>query len=275
MYLDLYIIENLLINYIIISSTSNLTKNTNSYLKKIVGTLIGTAYSVIYLFPKFQLLYTLPSKIIFIVIIGIITFNFTDKKEFSRVLVTFFIVNVFICGSTYFIIYFTGISHLTISFLIICAYVSCLILKKIYLDISLINHLKEYTKEITITLLGESFNCTALLDSGNLLKDPISKSDVIMINPSLLSKYLPENYNYENIDPLSIEDIINDLSEDLSSRVRLIPYNHAASSKTSMILGLKADYLQIDNKKIGNVILGISSFSGDDYNAILNPSILS
>lgn len=275
MYLDLYIIENLLINYIIISSTSNLTKNTNSYLKKIVGTLIGTAYSVIYLFPKFQLLYTLPSKIIFIVIIGIITFNFTDKKEFSRVLVTFFIVNVFICGSTYFIIYFTGISHLTISFLIICAYVSCLILKKIYLDISLINHLKEYTKEITITLLGESFNCTALLDSGNLLKDPISKSDVIMINPSLLSKYLPENYNYENIDPLSIEDIINDLSEDLSSRVRLIPYNHAASSKTSMILGLKADYLQIDNKKIGNVILGISSFSGNDYNAILNPSILS
>lgn len=275
MYLDLYIIENLLINYIIISSTSNLTKNTNSYLKKIVGTLIGTAYSVIYLFPKFQLLYTLPSKIIFIVIIGIITFNFTDKKEFSRVLVTFFIVNVFICGSTYFIIYFTGISHLTISFLIICAYISCQILKRVYLDISLINHLKEYTKEITITLLGESFNCTALLDSGNLLKDPISKSDVIMINPSLLSKYLPENYNYENIDSLSIEEIINDLSEDLSSRVRLIPYNHAASSKTSMILGLKADYLQIDNKKIGNVILGISSFSGNDYNAILNPSILS
>ena len=96
-----------------------------------------------------------------------------------------------------------------------------------------------------------------------------------MINPSLLSKYLPENYNYENIDSLSIEEIINDLSEDLSSRVRLIPYNHAASSKTSMILGLKADYLQIDNKKIGNVILGISSFSGNDYNAILNPSILS
>ena len=65
--------------------------------------------------------------------------------------------------------------------------------------IEITNNLKEYTKEITITLLGESFNCTALLDSGNLLKDPISKSDVIMINPSLLSKYLPENYNYEKL----------------------------------------------------------------------------
>ena len=42
-----------------------------------------------------------------------------------------------------------------------------------------------------------------------------------------------------------------------------------------MILGLKADYLQIDNKKIGNIVLGISNFKDDDYNAILNPSILS
>ncbi|MPM56353.1 hypothetical protein SDC9_103155 [bioreactor metagenome] len=42
-----------------------------------------------------------------------------------------------------------------------------------------------------------------------------------------------------------------------------------------MILGFKADYLQIDNKKIGNIVLGISNFKDDNYNAILNPSILS
>ena len=43
-----------------------------------------------------------------------------------------------------------------------------------------------------------------------------------------------------------------------------------------MILGLKADYLQVDNKKVGNIILGLSSFkSSEDYNAILNPSVIS
>lgn len=275
MYLDLYIIENLLINYIIISCTSILTKNANSYKRKIIGAVVGTIYSVIYLFPRFYLLYTLPSKIIVIIIIGLISFVYTDINEFIRILTIFFLVNFFICGSTYFIIYFTGIEHIKISFIIISVYISCIILKKIYSDITLINHIKEFTKEVTISFLGEDFKCIALLDSGNLLKDPLSKSDVVMVNSSLLKKYLPENYNYEYVDVILVEEIINNLSEDISSRVRLIPYNHATSNNTSMILGFKADYLQIDNKKIGNIVLGISNFKDDNYNAILNPSILS
>ena len=275
MYLDLYIIENLLINYIIISCTSILTKNANSYKRKIIGAVVGTIYSVIYLFPRFYVFYTIPSKIIFIIIVGLVSFEYMNKDEFIRILITFLLVNFFICGSTYFIIYFTGIEHIKISFIIISVYISCIILKKIYSDITFINHIKEFTKEVTISFLGEDFKCIALLDSGNLLKDPLSKSDVVMVNSSLLKKYLPENYNYEYVDVILVEEIINNLSEDISSRVRLIPYNHATSNKTSMILGFKADYLQIDNKKIGNIVLGISNFEDDNYNAILNPSILS
>ena len=95
MYLDLYIIENLLINYIIISCTSILTKNINSYKRKIIGAVVGTIYSVVYLFPKFYLLYTLPSKVIFIVIIGLISFVSADKNEFIRILTIFFIGKLF------------------------------------------------------------------------------------------------------------------------------------------------------------------------------------
>ena len=96
-----------------------------------------------------------------------------------------------------------------------------------------------------------------------------------MVNSSLLQKYLPEKYNYEYVDVILAEEIISSLNEDISSRVRLIPYNHATSNKTSMILGFKADYLLVDNKKIGNIVLGISNFKDDNYNVILNPSILS
>ena len=274
MYLDIYIIENLLINYIIISCTSVLIKNPNGFIRKIMGAIIGTIYSVIYLFPRMQFFYTLPSKAIFIITIGLISFIYTDRKGLLKILISFMLVNIFICGSTYFIIYFTGVSDLKISFIIICTYISCQLLKKIYSDITLINHIKEFTKDITISLLGEELKCVALLDSGNLLKDPISKSDVIMVNSNILKKYLPENYNYESVDILLTEKIINNLSEDISARVRIIPYNHATSSKTSMILGVKADYILVDNKKIGNIILGISNFTDENYNAILNPSII-
>lgn len=275
MYIDTYIIENLLINYIIISATSILIKNPNKLFRKIIGAVIGTLYSVLYLFPNLYLLFELPSKIIFLMFIGLISFSFNSKKEFFNIMTIFLIVNIFICGSTYFIIYFTGMDDLTVSFIILCAYISCQIIKKIYSDIRLIKHMSEYTREVTISLLGEKLICKALLDSGNLLKDPISKNDVVMVKFNLLEKYLPKGYNYENINVSAAEELINDLDGDVSSRIRLIPYNHAASSNTSMILGIKADYLQVDNKKIGNIILGISSLKNDEYDVILNPSVIS
>ena len=65
MYIDSYIIENLLINYIIISCTSILTKNINSKIKKLMGSTIGTIYSVAYIFPSCEFLFTPISKFIF------------------------------------------------------------------------------------------------------------------------------------------------------------------------------------------------------------------
>ena len=40
----------------------------------------------------------------------------------------------------------------------------------------------------------------ALLDSGNLLQDPISKSDVVIIKASLLENFLPKDYDFEKMD---------------------------------------------------------------------------
>lgn len=278
MYIDSYIIENLLINYIIISCTSILTKNFNIRKQKFLGSILGTIYSVAYIYPSLKILFTVPSKFIFIIIITLISFQYKSKKEYIRILLMFYLVNIFISGSTYFIIYFTGISHLKISFLISCAYFSCKLLQYIYRDIKTIKHLKEFTKTITISLLNSNCKCEALLDSGNFLKDPISKSDVVIVKSSILKELLPKvelNYNYEDVSVSKVDEIINDLDDDLSARVRLIPYKHAGSSQANMILGFKADYLEIDERKFGNVIIGVSNFKDEEYGAILNPNILS
>lgn len=276
MYIEYYIIENLLINYIIISCTSILTKNINTKIKKIMGAIIGTIYSVAYIFPSFQFLFTPISKFIFFIIITFISFSFKDKKEYIRILIMFYLVNIFISGSTYFIIYFTGIDHLKISFLIVCAYISCKLLQYIYSDIKTIKHIKDFNKTIKITLLNNSCECDALLDSGNFLKDPISKNDVVIVKSSILKKLLPDiDLHYGEVTMSQVDEIMNSLGNDLSSRVRLIPYKHAGSSHASMILGFKADYLEIDERILKNIVIGVSNFDDSEYNAILNPSILS
>lgn len=278
MYMEYYIIENLLINYIIISCTSILTKKYNSNKKKCIGASLGAIYSIAYIYPQLDILFTIPFKILIMTIITLLAFTYKNKKEYISIVLVFYLVNIFISGTTFFIIYFTGIDHMKISFIIICAYVSCELLKYIYNDIKTIKQLKEFTKTVNINFLDKRCSCKALLDSGNLLKDPMSNNDVVIVKSSALKDVLPEaliNYDYENIDMMKAEELINLLDDEISSRIRLIPYKHAGSSKGSIILGLKADYIEVDENKIGNIILGISNFNDCEYNAILNPCLLS
>ena len=163
---------------------------------------------------------------------------------------------------------------MTISFFIICSYISCKLLKKIVNDFRLLKHIDDITKKIRIKILDKNIECIALLDSGNLLQDPISKSDVVIIKASLLENFLPENYNFEKMDMSDIQSLTECLEPNLSSRVRIIPYKHVGDNNAGMILGIKADYLDIDNKKISNIILGISNFEDEGYSVILNPRIL-
>ncbi|MBU5335857.1 sigma-E processing peptidase SpoIIGA [Intestinibacter bartlettii] len=274
MYLDYYILENLLINYIIINCTTYITKIYTKKSRQIFGAVIGTIYSVMYIYKELEAFFSLPAKFIFFIIIVLISFNITDKKEFFKILFNFYLVNIFISGSTYFIIYFTGISHMTISFFIICSYISCKLLKKIVNDFRLLKHVDDITKKIRIQILDKNIECIALLDSGNLLQDPISKNDVVIIKASLLEKFLPKDYNFEKMDISDIQDVTDNLEPRLSSRVRIIPYKHVGDNNAGMILGIKADYLDVDNKKISNIILGISNFDDKEYSAILNPRIL-
>lgn len=274
MYLDYYILENLLINYIIINCTTYITKIYTKKSRQIFGAVIGTIYSVMYIYKELEAFFSLPAKFIFFIIIVLISFNITDKKEFFKILFNFYLVNIFISGSTYFIIYFTGISHMTISFFIICSYISCKLLKKIVNDFRLLKHVDDITKKIRIQILDKNIECIALLDSGNLLQDPISKNDVVIIKASLLENFLPKDYNFEKMDISDIQDVTDNLEPRLSSRVRIIPYKHVGDNNAGMILGIKADYLDVDNKKISNIILGISNFDDKEYSAILNPRIL-
>lgn len=277
MYIEYYIIENLLINYIIISCTSILIKQYNSHKKKWLGAFLGTIYSVAYIYPNFKVLFTLPFKIVILTFIILVSFTYKNKRDLIRTSLIFYLVNIFICGSTYFIIYFTGIDHMKISFLIICAYISCELLKYIYKDIKTLNYIKDLKKTIDISLLGKNCSCEALIDSGNLLKDPLGNNEVVIVKSKILRGIISDElleYDYENIDIVKVQNIISSSQSELSSRVRLIPYKHAGSNNSSIILGLKADYIEIDKNKISNVVIGLSNFDDLEYDAILSPNIL-
>jgi stage II sporulation protein GA (sporulation sigma-E factor processing peptidase) len=277
MYFEYYVLENLIVNYIIISCTSILTKKYNSLKNKILGASLGAIYAVAYLYPSLGILFTIPFKVLLMTFIIFVSFKHYGKRDFIKTSLVFYLVNVFISGTTYFIIYFTGISHMKISFLIVCAYASCELLKHIYKDIKMIKYIDNLTKSIRIKIFDNEFDCKALVDSGNMLKDPFSKSEVVMVDASVVKNMMPSfllGVDYADLDIERAEEVIRDLDKEISKKVRLIPYKHAGSSESKIVLGFKADYIEVDDQKVGDIVLGIADLEESDYKAIMSPTLL-
>ncbi|SCI72280.1 sigma-E processing peptidase SpoIIGA [uncultured Clostridium sp.] len=275
MYVEYYAIENLLINYIIISCTSILTKNYNSNKKKWTGAIVGMIYAIAYLLPNLDLIFTLPIKILLILTVTKISFDYKDLKDYIRILVVFYFVNIFIAGSSFFIIYFTGISHMNISLIILISYISGIILKYIYKDIKELKYLNSMKKDIKVCIDKNELELRALIDTGNLLKDPITKDEVVIISANKLYEILPkelQKIDLKNISINTVNDVIDEIGEDVYYRIRIIPVRQI--NDENLVIGIKSDYIEIDGKKIPNVILGLSNFKEDGYSAILNPQLL-
>ena len=79
----------------------------------------------------------------------------------------------------------------------------------------------------------------ALIDSGNLVKDPMNMNPVMFLKPELAREVLPQE-----ITELSELDA---LREDLRRRVRLVPVSRG--EKTQIMTGIRADSVEIITEK--------------------------
>ena len=117
-----------------------------------------------------------------------------------------------------------------------------------------------------------------LLDTGNRLYDPLTKSPVVVVEFSAMKNILPDNMeillNEENIDFNKIFEVLKE--EKWLSRIRLIPFISVGQSK-GIMLGFKPDKLVVGEKEIRNVIVGVYKSQIDKYGnyaALLAPEIL-
>ena len=122
-----------------------------------------------------------------------------------------------------------------------------------------------------------------MLDTGNLLKDPITRLPVVVIECKSLKTVIPEIIlnNLEKILGGDIDELTKD--EEFSktiSRFRMIPFS-SLGKQNGLLLGIKADKISIisDDKidEVSNAIIGIydKSFTKTGaYTAIFGLDIL-
>jgi stage II sporulation protein GA (sporulation sigma-E factor processing peptidase) len=101
------------------------------------------------------------------------------------------------------------------------------------------NSINQKTTRLLIKLEDKSLEVDALIDTGNLVKDPMNMNPVIFLKRSCA----------ENIIPSAIIDLtdVDSLSSDYRKRIRLIPVTR--KDQTHVMTGIRVDKVVVFNNR--------------------------
>ena len=203
-YLDVIFLENIVINYIILYVTGLISKSKIKQNKLLLGALIGAIYSIIYYLIKLKIYSSFIIKIILSIVIIYVSFKSNNYKDLLKKVLLFYLTSFVFGGAIIAIIYMADSQNITIQngvlvgnytiktilIGVIIAYFTILIAFKIIKNkISK----KDLICDITVRLDNKNIKTKALIDTGNMLKEPITNLPVIVMEHTLLYDVIPKD----------------------------------------------------------------------------------
>ena len=293
-YLDIVLLENVLMNYIIIFATGIALKGDCMKWRILFGSIIGAVYTVVMYLDIIPIYSSFIMKIVLSIVIVYVSFKPRSAKKLIKDLVIFYLVSFVFGGCVFALMYFLKpqmaqirngvyVGAYPIKVALVGGLVAFIVVQVSFQLVKTKLSKKDMIYEVQIFINEKSVVEKALLDTGNLLRDPITGFPVIIVEHKSLNCVLPEKVlnNIGKILGGDIEELGKD--EEFSktiSRFRMIPFS-SLGKQNGLLLGIKADCVNVisDEKidKVNNAIIGIydKSFTKNGaYTAIFGLDML-
>ncbi len=286
-YIDIIIIENLIMNYIILYATGLISKNKIYYLRIFFASLIGAIYVATQYISNLAIYSNTIIKIILSIIMVLIAFNPQDMKKMFKQLLLFYLTTFTFGGVATYLIYVLKPENIIIeNGMFVGTYVLKVIfmgaiLGSIILIISFKMSKNKMTRkdmicQIKIKLNQKEKILNAIVDTGNMLKEPITGNPVIVVEKNALYDLMPKEIlnNTEYILGGDFEKIPEDIKNEYISKLKIIPFS-SLGKQNGMLVGIKPEKVEVINEETeekDNAIIGIYSKSltkRGEYNALI------
>lgn len=278
-YIDVVFLENLILNVIILYATSLIAKTNLKIIRTLISASIGSIYAIMYYIFQIGLYSNIIFKFVLSVIMIYVAFNPKEFKTLLKVLILFYLTSFVFGGASLSVIYLVNAQRINIqNGMIIGKYTMNTIFTGIIIAFIVIVIAFKIIKskiskndlfcDIRFKINNKEIKTKAMLDTGNLLKEPITNIPVVVVEHKLLYDVIPNEIldNIENILGGDLEDISDEVKSDYISKLKVIPFT-SLGKQNGILLGIKADELIVEEmngeKKIDKVIIGI-------YNKELN-----
>lgn len=268
-YIDIIFLENLFMNYIIIFATGIIVKNEIRIIRTFVASFIGSIYAVIIYMNVLTVITTnILLKILLSIAMIYIAFNPKTIKAFLKELIIFYLTSFTFGGVAFALIYFISPSKVLmekgvligtypIKIILLGGILGFIIITVAFKNIKGRLSKKDMLCNVKISINGESTYVKSIIDTGNFLKEPISKIPVMVVEKEALRNIIPNNV----LDNLS--NIINGKDVEIGeilSKIKIIPFT-SLGKQNGMLIGIKADNILINkednNILVENIIIGI------------------
>lgn len=274
LYVDIIFLENVFMNSIILLATGVILKREIKILRILISSTIGSLYAIIIYTSNMEIYSNFFLKLVLSLVIVYIAFKPPNLKSFLKHLVIFYLTSFTFGGVAFALLYFVSpkdvlfqdgvlIGTYPIKMILAGGILGFIIITISFKNIKGKMSKKDMYCNVNIYDKDKEIKIMAIIDTGNFLRDPISKMPVVVIEKNKLVDIFPRNIldNISNI--IDGKDI--ELGE-YSSRIRAIPFK-SLGKENGLLLGIKMDEIQVEYQdadyKIENVIIGI-------YNGILS-----
>ena len=272
-YLDIVIVENLIMDAIIIYATAIVLKVKIKHLRIIISSLIGAIYSVLSYISDLEIYNNLFLKIFLSIVMVYIAFSPQNIKSLMKQILIFYLTSFLFGGVAFALIYvikpqeilmkdglFLGMYPLKTVFLgaIIATVILITAFKVVKSNITK----KDMMCNVSIELNNKTVNIKTMIDTGNMLKEPISGLPVIVVENTALYELIPKEI-LDNLDDIlggDFQKIPDNIKSTYIAKLKWIPYS-SLGKQNGMLVGIKADkaIVEKDDQVIehDNVIVGI------------------
>ena len=292
-YIDVVFIENLIMNYIILFATSIIIKIKVKHIRLILASILGAIYSIIAYMSILEMYSSVILKIILSVIIVYIAYNPQNVKNMWKYLVIFYMTSFVFGGAAFALIYIVKPQDILMkNGLFLGTYpLKTIILGTIVAFVVIVTSFKLVKSKISkkdmfctikININKVEIETKAMIDTGNLLNEPISNTPVIVVEHTLLYDCMPKEIlnNLENILGGDFENISEEVKNKYISKLKVIPFS-SLGKQNGMLIGIKPEEVTVINdeneNKINNVIIGIYNKSltkRGEYRALIGIELL-
>lgn len=294
-YLDVVLIENLCMNYIILFATGYILKIEIKHIRLIISALLGGIYSVAAYLQILEIYSNILLKIILSIVMVYIAYNSKNIKQIIKQLLFFYLITFVFGGCAFALLYFIKPEQILMrNGVYIGTYPLKIVILGGIVGFTLTVIAFKYAKmkinkknmfcELEIYFENKKINTIALIDTGNMLKDPITSMPVIVVEKSILKNVLPDII-IDNLNKIIGGDVPKEVYEDKNlnyiTKFRVIPFS-SIGKENGLLLGFKSNKIKISTqeegqKMIENVIVGIYDHSlskKNNYFALVGFEIL-